>query len=245
MLGHHDRLVPPRRASFVGNSDFRETGDQFLDLFVKYGGLSSGDRVLDVGCGIGRMARPLSRVLSPPAGSYDGFDVVADGIAWCQQHYRDTQVPFRFAHVDLHNAEYNPTGREPADQFTFPYPDDSFDLTLATSVFTHLLAPDAQRYLAEIARTLKPGGRLFSTWFTVDDDADRDGPEPLMINFQHPVGEAIVADPEAPAAAVAYPKRWLENSFASAGLSLQGVVRGSWSGSVGPTTQDIVIGQGT
>ena len=68
-LGRHDPLVPLRRASFVGNSDFRETGDHFLQLFVKYSGLSSGDRVLDVVCGIGRMARPLTRVLSPPTGS--------------------------------------------------------------------------------------------------------------------------------------------------------------------------------
>lgn len=114
LLGHHDPLVPPRRASFVGNSDFRDTCDQFLNLFVKYGGLSSGDRILDVGCGIGRMARPLSRVLSPPAGSYDGFDVVADGITSCQQHHRDTQVPFRFAHVDIHNDQYLATPRSHA-----------------------------------------------------------------------------------------------------------------------------------
>ena len=57
--------------------------------------------------------------------------------------------------------------------------------------------------------------------------------EPPMINFQHAVGEAIVADPAAPAAAVAYPIRWLENSCASAGLSRQCVVGGSWSGSAG------------
>ena len=112
LLGRHDPLVPPRHANFVGNSDFQGTGDEFLKLFIKYAGLSSADRVLDAGCGIGRMARPLTRVLSPPMGSYDGFDVVADAVAWCQKRYRDTSVPFRFAHVDLHNAEYNPTGRE-------------------------------------------------------------------------------------------------------------------------------------
>ena len=38
-----------------------------------------------------------------------------------------------------------PRAAEPADQFTFQYADGSFDLTLATSVFTHLLAADAQR----------------------------------------------------------------------------------------------------
>jgi SAM-dependent methyltransferase len=243
VLGRHDPLIPPRRTSFVGNSDFRDTGDQFLDLFVRHAGLSGGDRVLDVGCGIGRMARPLTRVLSPPTGSYDGFDVVADGIAWCQEHYRDTGAPFRFAHVDLHNAEYNPGGREQADQFTFPYRDDSFDLALATSVFTHLLSADARHYVAEIARTLAPAGRLFSTWFVLGDDTDPQSADEPMINFHHSVGDAVVADPAAPAAAVAYPKRWLETTFASAGMTLRPVIRGTWTGRAGPTAQDIVIGQ--
>ena len=242
-LGRHDPLVPPRRANFVGNTDFRDTGDQFLELFVKYAGLSKSDRVLDVGCGIGRMARPLTRVLSPPTGSYDGFDIVADAIAWCRESYRRTAVPFRFAHVDLHNPEYNPAGREPADQFTFPYADNSFDLTLATSVFTHLLAADAHHYLTEIARTLAAGGRFFSTWFIVDAEAESEHSAQPIINFHHAVGDAIVADAEAPAAAVAYPQRWLEKAFASAGMTLGPVIRGTWIGRAGPTTQDIVIAQ--
>ena len=51
-----------------------------------------GERVLDIGCGIGRMARPLTPYLTPP-GAYDGFDINADGIAqlqagadWLTQH---------------------------------------------------------------------------------------------------------------------------------------------------------------
>lgn len=243
VLGRHDPLVPPRHANFVGNSDFQGTGDEFLKLFIKYAGLSSADRVLDAGCGIGRMARPLTRVLSPPMGSYDGFDVVADAVAWCQKRYRGTSVPFRFAHVDLQNAEYNPTGRERADQFRFPYPDDSFDLALATSLFTHLLAADARHYVAEIARTLAPGGRLFSTWFVLDDETDTQSSDQPLINFHHVVGDAVVADPGAPAAAVAYPRRRLETAFASAGMAAGPLIRGTWTGGDGPTTQDIVIGR--
>jgi SAM-dependent methyltransferase len=237
--GRHDPLVPPRRANFVGNSDFVATGDQFAELFRRHAGLAASDRVLDVGCGLGRMARPLTRVLSPPAGSYDGFDVVADAITWCRRHYAGTSVPFRFAHLDLFNAEYNPHGRGRADDVRFPYPDGTFDLVLATSVFTHLLSADARRYLSEIARVLAPGGRLFATWFLLDDDLDGAHPPP-MISFAHRVGDAAVADPDAPAAAVAYPRAWVQSHSQDAGLDITAVIRGSWATPGGPTPQDIV-----
>lgn len=238
--GRRDPLIPPRRANFVGNSDFAATGDQFLELFRTYGELKSSDRVLDVGCGIGRMARPLTRVLAPPTGSYDGFDVVSHAITWCQQHYLGTRVPFRFVHVDLHNPEYNPDGRAQADNFRFPYPDGQFDLVLATSVFTHLLTADAEHYLAEIARVLAPRGRLFSTWFVLDDDIGTENARPI-INFHHAIGDAVVVDPNAPAGAVAYPRHWLQTTVDSTEMVVDMIVRGSWTGISGPTAQDIVL----
>jgi SAM-dependent methyltransferase len=167
--GRRDSLTPPRRyLDFVGDSDFRATGEAFLDHFHELAGLRPEDRVLDVGCGIGRMARVLASELRPP-GSYDGFDVVGEAIAWCARHYLETPAPFRFTHADLRNVQYNPGGRGSASTYRFPYGDDAFDLVIATSVFTHLLADEAANYLAEAARVLAPGGRLFATWFLLGD----------------------------------------------------------------------------
>src|ERR1700722_3185823 len=110
LTGRRDRFTPPRRlAHSIGDSDFRATGDEFLGLFQQLAGLRAEDRVLDVGCGVGRMARVLTSVLRPP-GSYDGFDIGLSGIEWCRVHYRDTPAPFRFEHADLHNSVYNPSG---------------------------------------------------------------------------------------------------------------------------------------
>src|SRR5437016_675518 len=79
MSGRRDRLTPPRRlSSYVGRGDFRGTGEEFLELFRTLADLRADDRVLDIGCGIGRMARVLVPVLAPP-GSYDGFDIAAPG----------------------------------------------------------------------------------------------------------------------------------------------------------------------
>ena len=159
--------------------------------------------MLDVGCGIGRMARVLTTVLRPP-GTYDGFDVAPSGIEWCRRHYRDQPVPFRFTHVDLVNATYNPRAEATASSFRFPYDDESFDLVIATSVFTHLLPEESSNYLSEIGRVLAPAGRLFSTWFLLDSDASRaptrtvPGPDPPR--------RRLVADP--PPRARPSPTRW-------------------------------------
>ena len=63
ITGRGDPLVPPRRLQFVGRGDFVETGDEFMRHFLDLAGLKAHHRVLDVGCGIGRMARPLARTV--------------------------------------------------------------------------------------------------------------------------------------------------------------------------------------
>ncbi len=141
LTGRGDPLVPPRRLNFVGNSDFVTTGDEFLEHFVELAGLRPSERVLDIGCGIGRMARPLARYLDA-SGSYDGFDINRAAIEWCRRHYR-THPNFRFEVADLRNQRYHPEGRHRADEYRFPYPDASFDVAVATSVFTHLLEGEA------------------------------------------------------------------------------------------------------
>jgi SAM-dependent methyltransferase len=232
--GRRDRLTPPRRLSlYVGDGDFRATGEEFLGLFSELAGLGAEDRVLDIGCGIGRMARVLVPVLRPP-GSYDGFDVAAAGIEWCRGRYRGTPAPFRFEHADLHNSIYNPDGRGDPRDYRFPYSDGQFDLAVATSVYTHLRPDAADNYLAEAARVLASGGRLFATWFLFDDPQH---PPPQFTRH----GDAAVADPGAPEAAIAYPEAWLRERLAAAGLALDAIRPGTWRGGSGATFQDVVI----
>lgn len=243
LRGRHDPLVPPRRLNFVGDSDFVATGEEFRAHFHELAGLRRHDRVLDVGCGIGRMARVLTTELAPP-GSYDGFDVVAAGIDWCRARYPDhTQAPFRFVHADLHHPVYNPAGTGAAESFRFPYDDGAFDLVIATSVFTHLLPTRADHYLGELARVLAPGGRSLTTWLLLDP-----GHPPTAgaaFSFQ-PAAEdpAHVADPDDPEVAVAYPTGWLGERLSAHGLQLRRPIEpGSWTGRTGRSFQDIVIAE--
>lgn len=234
-LRRRDPLIPPRRlAGYVGDSDFAATGDEFLGHFRELGGLRASDRVLEIGCGIGRMARVLVAVLRPP-GSYDGFDVVDSGIAWCQEHYRGTPAPFRFVHADLRNSAYNPGGALDPRTYRFPYEDGAFDLVIATSLFTHLLPAAAAHYLAESARVLAPGGRLFATWLLYGSA------RPAPAGFAHVDAHTRVGDPEVPESAVTYDERWVTNGLAARALSLDVLAHGTWSGLEGRSFQDIVV----
>ena len=235
--GRADRLTPPSQLQNVGEGDFGAVGEAFVHYLQALAGLKPTDRLLDIGCGIGRTARVLARELRPP-GFYDGFDVVPESIAWCQKHYRATRAPFRFTHADLRNTTYNPGGRYTAAEYTFPYPDGAFDLVFAISVFTHLVPESADRYLSEASRVLAPGGRVLLTWFLL-----RDVPAPAPdLDFHARCGAAAVIDPDNPEAAVAYPEDWVRDRINANNLRLRDSIQyGSWRGTTSICYQDIVV----
>jgi SAM-dependent methyltransferase len=242
--GRRDRLVPPRRlAGLVGDSDFVATGEEVAGLLVDAAGLQPGHRVLDVGCGFGRVARALIGPLGPD-GSYEGFDASAEAVAWCARRYAGRQPNFGFTHLDVRSAVYNPDGALAAREVDFPYEDANFDVVLAASVFTHLLADGTDRYLAESARVLRAGGRMLVTLFLLDDEArllQREGAPAVVLRQEH--WPAVVADPAEPEAAVGYDEGWVRGRLADHGLQLlEPVRRGTWSGRTGATGfQDVIV----
>lgn len=68
--------APAPENVFVGDGDYRAIGLEYLGHFVHIGGLKPNHRVLDIGCGIGRMAVPLTQFLDPKTGTYEGVDPV-------------------------------------------------------------------------------------------------------------------------------------------------------------------------
>lgn len=242
-LSGRNGLMPPRRMIFIGDGDFRKTGQEFFRLFQELGGLKPEDRVLDVGSGIGRMAIPLISFLRE-AGSYDGIEIVRDGVDWCAGNISPKNPRFKFHWVNVYNLEYNPQGRIKASEYRFPFPDDSFDFIFLTSVFTHMMPADLENYISEIARVMSPGGRLFATFFLLNPesrDLIRKGSSSL--NFNHEGLGYLTINPTMPECAIAFPEEYVLGLLENKGFSVQAPMHyGSWSGrSMFTSYQDIIL----
>jgi SAM-dependent methyltransferase len=236
-------LVPPPELDFVGGFEFVRIGQHFFRLFVEHGGLRPADRVLDAGCGIGRMAIPLLTYLTPP-GRYDGFDVVPLGIDWCRERIAPRFPHFRFALADVRNDAYNPAGAIPAREYRFPYADGSFDFVLLASVFTHLLPDDMENYLRECARVLDVGGRLFATFFLINPESNRlTRAGRGFLRLAHDNGRCRYESEQTPEFAVGYDERVVRTLARDAGLRVhEPIGYGSWCGRTAfLSVQDVVI----
>lgn len=216
--------VPPRADTLIGGGDFEHVGDEFFGILKRHG-LSPEMNVLDVGCGQGRMARPLVGFLDK--GDYKGFDISKDGIEWSKQNYSD--VPnFNFEHVPVYNKRYNPSGIVKASEFIFPYENDQFDLIFLTSVFTHMFKEDVENYLEQIARVLKPGGKCFITWFLLNQTAEASEKPFFRFLYNHDKVSKTTT-PKNPEAAMAYAEEYVRETYKSNGLKISQIEYGTWA----------------
>jgi arsenite methyltransferase len=102
--------------------------------------LLPGERVLDLGSGSG-MDVFAAAVQVGPHGSVTGVDITSEQLARAERLARDEHVSFRRARIE-----------------ELPFDDGSFDAVISNGVVN--LSPDKRRVFAEVARVLRPGGRL-------------------------------------------------------------------------------------
>lgn len=164
-------------------------------------------RVLDFGCGCGRLARQLLLQRDRPE-AFLGLDLHKPSIAWCAKHLTRFDPAFRFAHLNVYNNGLNNGGRHRPQAFPTR---ESFTLVNAHSVFTHILERDVAFYLRECARRLEPGGVLRATWFLFDKAS-----VPMMQAFQH----ALYINVDDPTNAVIYDAEFVRELYREAGLRL-------------------------
>jgi ubiquinone/menaquinone biosynthesis C-methylase UbiE len=244
LLGRRKEFTPSRKMiNSIGGGNFKKVGEHFLKHFIELGNLKPGEKVLDVGCGVGRMAVPLAKYLDKN-GSYEGFDIVAEGITWCTEKISHEYPNFHFQLADVYNKNYNPNGKYKAAEYKFPFENESFDFVFLTSVFTHMLPADMENYFSEIARVLKRGGRSLITFFLLNKESlELINAGKSTQDFKYQLEGYTTKDMNTPEAAVAYNEEFIYKIYEKYGLKLTEPIRyGSWCGRKDFLSyQDIVI----
>jgi SAM-dependent methyltransferase len=209
--------------SFVGGArDFEDLGRWFVRDLRSLNVLPRATRVLEIGCGCGRLAYPLTELDL----YYTGMDIDRASIEWCQRRITPRHPSFRFIHADCFNASYNPGGAISPTAYRFPHDGESFDLIVLTSVLTHLVAEELAHYLAEVERLLAPDGIAYASLFLYS--TPEDGPnERSRHGLAFPVdrGGYALNRADFPANAVAYQEAFALDLIRRAGLKLLGPAR--------------------
>ena len=153
-LGYYSKEA--MEAGFI-KKDFKEAKYDFVDEMMKFGGIDpvkdSHAKVLDVGCGFGGTSRYLAKKLGPNA-EVTGITLSP------MQVKRGTELANE---QGVANAKFMVK-----DALKMEFPDNSFDIVWACESGEHM--PDKKKYIDEMMRVLKPGGKfVMATWCQRDD----------------------------------------------------------------------------
>lgn len=132
----------------VGGS-FEHVGRLEVNLLKLYG-MKISDYIVDVGCGSGRLAIPLSK---DHDGDYLGIDIMPELLDYAKENAKRPEWRF-----------------EVADGLKIPQGDSTADIVCFFSVFTHLLHEESFIYLEEAKRVLKSGGKAVFSFLEFAED---------------------------------------------------------------------------
>lgn len=129
---------------------FRGQWRQLRQKTLALAQLQPGEQVLDVGCGTGQLLLDVARLVGR-RGLVAGVDPGTAQIARARAKAARRGLPIKFQIGVIEQL---------------PFPDQTFDVVFSTLMMHHLPAPLKRQGLAEIARVIKPGGRLVVADFT-------------------------------------------------------------------------------
>jgi SAM-dependent methyltransferase len=217
-------LPDPVMRNWIGSksdSDFLAWGGYFFRRLLLSFGLKRGSRVLEGGCGPGSLARWLAPFLRD--GTYDGFDVNVEAIAFDSRTIEASYPKARFHFANVGNPAYAPSLPGTVEDYRFPAEDASIDLVVGISLWTHLLAVEARAYLREVRRVLAPGGSGMITLLLA-----REGEGPIPGPDGTPLPRRESGEYAASHWLVAYPLSVFSALARDVGLEAELVEFGNW-----------------
>lgn len=146
------------------------TGKTLIDLATRSIGKADlkDTAILDIGCGVRFTQTIINKKI--PIKSYTGVDVNETMIKHLNDKVAAHDSRFKYAHWNMKNDMYNPSGKELTTNDSLPI-EGKFDVIWLFSVFTHLNASDALSILKLLKQYLQSNGKLFFSAF-IDDDID-------------------------------------------------------------------------
>ncbi len=220
---------------FIRNS-FKLLGDLIQRL-----GLQPTDHILDVGCNIGTVAYGLVHYLQP-SGRYEGFDVVENFLSWTQQEITTRKPNFNFNWHNIYHPLYNSTGKISANDFVFPYPDQSFNCVSVSHLFTHLQSYEVCHYLDEIYRVLQPGGRCLLICFLVNSESEKlitKGKSSQKLIYE--IEDGLTIDINLSEKGIGFRENLLLKWIEERGFNILEKSYGSWCGRTSSIKEDLLV----
>ena len=197
--------------------------------------LGPDSRVLDVGCGWGRLGLALMDTLDPERGIYEGFDPHRANIMWAQSHIMRRHGSYAFHIANIRNAIYKPDGRLDPECFSFPWAEGAFGHVVMHAVLPYLTSATLENYLRQSARVLESGGRLLLSGYLLDDAGLPDavtGPGPATRSaprFRFTDGPVVSSEPRG-AGLKAWDRAHLQEVLGANGFDVASVAAGRWRG---------------
>lgn len=228
-------LTPPWRIrQYVGPFRdpvaYQRSGARQVEGLRALGVVSPSSRVLDVGCGTGRVAAALTSLIGEN-GSYEGIDPQPVPIAWCRHEITPRFPRFRFHETRTFSTKYNPGGTTDPEAYRLPFSAGSFDLVLLVSVVTHVSRGVERALLEESRRVIADGGHVVLTEYLLDEQT-----RPVVAQqrsvpvFPHALGDDRTQTPGTPEGFVARDDAWVRTTWRELGFRPSQLRRGSWAG---------------
>jgi cyclopropane fatty-acyl-phospholipid synthase-like methyltransferase len=227
-------LIPPKHLRvWVGPFEDKElylgTGRREFDFIMKHCDLKRDDKILDIGCGCGRISIYFLDYLNSN-GSYAGIDPALPLINWCKENIEPRYSNCRIEHVDILCPGINDEGKIRPEDFQFPFENHSFDKIVLNSLFTHMKDDGVRQYLREINRVLSPNGMVFVTFFMLNENSIKSMKKgQAVFDFKYDYGNYKSFHSSRPEEGIAYDEAFVKQMIKESGLHIKYPIHyGTW-----------------
>jgi cyclopropane fatty-acyl-phospholipid synthase-like methyltransferase len=152
---------------FRDNEYYLDSAEKDAKRLVEQFGCNRKTRIMDVGCGQGRLPIGILRVIGEL--NYLGIDVNQACVDWCTRHIGTAHPSFKFRRLNVYNERCNKEGVKLDQNFRFDVEPGSIDIVWLYSVFSHTTEEDMRTYLWAFQNVLSKNGKVFFTTFVEKD----------------------------------------------------------------------------